>query len=439
MKGFPNQVADLAKIALGMRTLVRLVDAGDTARDDGVFGEGLVRAGVAGTGHLQMPVDLYIAAQRTKKPSNQSFRTTARGLRELYRLLDFIDDSSDQVVVTPLGRQATTFAGQPLVTQIDFWRSTIRVMDSVDQASHPYQVLLRLVGQKPGIIRAKCALALEARDDSPEELARIAALADLPEADIRRRLGVSTSNWDNAKKILPSWAEQLGDVIVTRRGGVKMYRLADAPGRANAGPPPIPAAPDLERAIPHTREHAVPRAPRTSRRVIPDTIGRAGTAERNDPEFEIQRNVDDPRAAAAAVSQRLDRLRRHNLIVQALATRLAHADAQLYEDPFDILALFATVGILVEVKTLDGTDIDERVRVREALGQLLYYEPFTAAPLAGQATIHKIACFEAAISGYHSAWLNHSGIGVIWTVGNHRFAADALAADVLRHYLEELR
>ena len=237
MKGFPNQVANLEKIALGIRTLVRLVDDGDDARDDGVFGEELVRAGVAGTGHSHMPVDQYINEQRTRKPSNQSFRTTARGLRELYRLLRFIDDSGRPVVVTPLGRQAATFAGQPFDTQINFWRSTIRVMvHSADQAnaSHPYQVLLRLVGQKPGIIRAKCALALEARDDSPEELARIVTLADLTEAEIRRRTGVTTSNWNNAKKILPSWAEQLGDVIVTGHRD-KTYRLADAPGRGEAG------------------------------------------------------------------------------------------------------------------------------------------------------------------------------------------------------------
>ena len=147
----------------------------------------------------------------------------------------------------------------------------------------------------------------------------------------------------------------------------------------------------------------------------------------------------NPGAADEANRLRLDRLRRHNLIVQALAARLAPSGAQLYEDPFDIFALITAVGILVEVKTLDGTDTDERERVRDALGQLLYYEPFTAAPLAGQATIHKIACFETAISDAHRAWLNRSNIGVIWTVGNGRFAADALATRVLRRCLEELR
>jgi hypothetical protein len=147
----------------------------------------------------------------------------------------------------------------------------------------------------------------------------------------------------------------------------------------------------------------------------------------------------NPAAAAEAIRRRLDRLRRHNEIVQLLARQLAGAGAQLHEDPFDILALILEIGILVEVKTLDGTPDDERDRVRDALGQLLYYEPFAAAPLVGQAAIHKIACFERPISADHRVWLNASGIGVIWSLGNDRFAGDALAARLLGRYLEELQ
>lgn len=221
MKGFPNQVADLAKLAAGMRSLVRLVDEGHNAKDDAVFGEDLLRAGVAGTGHTPVPVERYLREQRRRRPSNQSFRTTARGLRELYRLFGLIDDLGARVVVTDLGRQAAGFADRPLdADQIDFWRRVIRNVahrGEQPEASHPYQVLLRLVGRKPGITRTKCALALEARNGSPEELDRIARLADLSEEEIRRRIGVTEANWDNAKKVLPSLAEQLGDVIVTRR------------------------------------------------------------------------------------------------------------------------------------------------------------------------------------------------------------------------------
>jgi hypothetical protein len=82
VKGFPNQVADLEKLASGMRTLIERIGAGENPKDDGLFGQALVRAGVAGTGHTPMPVEEYIQQQLLNTPNNQSFRTTARGLRE---------------------------------------------------------------------------------------------------------------------------------------------------------------------------------------------------------------------------------------------------------------------------------------------------------------------------------------------------------------------
>ena len=425
-----------------MGTLVNLVDARARARDDGVFGEALVRAGVAGTGHTPRDIEQYIREQRAKAASDQSFRTTARGLRELYRLLRFINDTDRDapVEVTALGRQAAAFAGRPLGNeQLRFWRRAILDLRHTGggDVSHPYQVLLRLVARKPGITRAKCALALEARNDSPEELDRIVALADLPEDQIRARIGVTKSNWDNAKKVLPRFAEQLGDVIKTGEN----YRLADAPGRADAGEaepargrvePAHRAVPARAEAVAGDRREGGVRAPRTSRAV---TIGRAATADDWD---EVQIPPDlDPVAAAEAARLRRERLRRHNLIVQELARRLTAAGARLFEDPFDVLALVDATGILSEVKTLDGTEADERDRVQEALAQLLYYEGFVTQPVVGEAPIRKIACFERATSEPHRQWLNRQGIGVIWKERDG-FGLDALARDFLGRIVEQL-
>jgi hypothetical protein len=205
MKGFPNQIADLGKLAQGLRCIVQILDLGPNPKDDGVLGEALVRAGVLGTGHTPLPVERYIREQRAKPRDRQSFRTSARGLRELYRLLGLIDDSGPTVVVKPEGRQAAAFADQPMdAVQIQFWRRLIS--NFRHDGSHPYQVLLRLIAQRPGITRAKCALALEARDDSPQELERIVALSDLSEDRILAQIGVSKANWDNAKKVIPHFA-----------------------------------------------------------------------------------------------------------------------------------------------------------------------------------------------------------------------------------------
>jgi hypothetical protein len=436
MKGFPNQVADLGKLAKAMQCIVRLVDRGDQAKDDGVLGQELVRAGVAGTGHRPMPVEDYIRQQLENPQDRQSFRTTARGLRELFRILRFIEDSGDVVEVTDLGRQLAAFAGSPMnEARIGFWQRAIRNMshDGGDgQESHPYQVLLRLIARKPGLAKSKCALALEAKNDSPKELARIVALVDLLEEEIRRRLGVTPSNWANAVKVLPKLAEQLGDVVRTGQRGDYRYYIADAPGRAGAG-----AAEPRAGAVPaRTRRPSGPPAPRTSREVTPATIATTGPVDTFD-EVQVPPAVD-PAAAATAVRTRLDRRRRHNLLVQQLATQLAATGGRLYENPFDILEVIAELGILAEIKTLDGTEEDERERVRDALSQLLYYEAFVTRPVAGEVTIRKVACFERRPSDAHIKWLNDNGIAVIWQDGE-RFAGDALAYRFLRRFLEEVR
>lgn len=431
MKGFPNQVADLGKIAVAIRALARLVDGDRDARDDTVFGEALIRAGVAGTGHTPRPIDEYLSEQRQKPRNERSHGATARGLRELLRRMGLIDDSGARVFISEPGRQAASFAGSSMnAEQIEFWRTVIRNMihnEPDEEASHPYQVLLRLVARRPGITRAKCALALEARDDSAEELDRIVALADLDEEVIRRQIGVKKSNWDNAQKILPRFAEQLGDVVKQGRS----FTLAAGPGDADAGP---------AQTLAHSRArvprpiHARP--PSTSRLVTPDTIARAG-AEGFD-EVAISPDLD-PAAAQAAIRQRLARLGRHNAIVRAFGARLSEAGARLYEDPFDALALFGEVGVLAEMKSLNGSPADERDRVMEALSQLLYYEAFVTASVAGEAAIHKIACFEAPITAAHQKWLNNAGIGSLWQLPHGSFGGDALAANVLGDYIEELR
>ena len=434
MKGFPNQVAELTKIATGIGVLAELVDAGENARDDGVFGPALVRAGVAGTGHAPRPVEDYIRQQLALPAGNQSFRTTARGLRQLYRLMDLIDDAGATVEITPTGRQAASFAGAAFDrAQVEFWRRVIRNLTHEDPrgSSHPYQVLLRLVARVPGVTRAKCALALEARNDSAEELDRVVALAGLDEAAIIASIGVSRANWDNAKKVLPRFAEQLEDVV---RAG-QTYVIADAPGRADAGPAHAPAAPVRAPGVGRPRATGGIRAPRTSREVTPNTIGVAGTGEESD-EVQIAPELD-PAAAAAAITLRARRLRRHNLLVRELALRLAACGARLLEDPFDILAVVEASGLLVEVKSLDGSAEDERERVRDALSQLLYYEVFVVPPVAADAQIQKVACFESRISRDHSAFLNGHGIAVIWPDGEG-FAGDQLAVDTLRRYLNEL-
>ena len=217
MKGFPNQVAELPTLTRAMALIANLLAHDKDPKDDGVFGEALIKKGILGTGHKTISVAEYLAAQKKKtRASDQSYRTRARGLRELFRVLDVIDDSTTGVRLTESGRRIAALDVPLSPEGIRLWRGVILQMthDGGDgERSHPYQVLLRLVASRPGITRAKSALALEAKNDSTEELERIAELSDLSEEDILDAIHVTKSNWDNAKKILPRFAEQLGDVV----------------------------------------------------------------------------------------------------------------------------------------------------------------------------------------------------------------------------------
>jgi hypothetical protein len=432
MKGFPNQISDLGKLAVGMKCVAQLVDTKSNPSDDGILGEELVRAGVVGTGHSPIPIKQYLAKQAKKPLSNQSFRTSARGLRELFQLLGLININGGSIAITADGRQAAALSGKPLgPAEKEFWRRVLRSFEhqSVDTvSSHPYQVLLRLIARKPGITRAMCALALEAKDDSDAELERIVKLSGSAEETVRERIGVTKSNWDNAKKVLPSFAEQLGDVIKTGHTLV----LADAPGLGVGGKSGSGSA---AKQGPRPKAGGSPRPPRASRKVTPSTIGAAGLADKDEPPVPP---TLDPAATAKANAVRADRLRRHNLLVRKLAKRLDAAGMELHEDPFDVLAILGPVGLLCEMKTLDGNLEDERERVREALSQLLYYRAFVVAPIGGDAAIRMIACFEGPISVEHQTWLESFGIATLWTDGD-KFAGNALAVGALGGYLAELK
>jgi len=413
LKGFPNQIADFGKLAKGMQVAVEL--EGPDAKNDGLYGVALVHAGVAGTGHQAKPAEQYLAEQNLKPTSSQGHRTAARGLRELYRKLGLIEDNGPNLFVTALGRQAAGFADAPLdAAQSTFWRTALSNMSLGHDAnvSHPYQILLRLVARYPGISRARCALALEARDDSSAEMNRIGELVLLDEEAIIEAIGATRSNWDNAKKMLPRFAEQLGDVVRIQGG----YVLGNVPGGiASTRDRSVAAAP------------RVGRVPRSSRSVTPESIARAGLAERSEPALPTQ---IDPAQMEAAIATRADRVRRHNLIVRAIAGRLAGAGFSLYEDPFDVLAVGNGEALLLEIKTLDGSEADERDRVRDALAQLLYYEAFVTQPHVDGAPILKLACFESRPSNAHIDWLRRSDIVSVWQEGDE-FLADEMEADWL--------
>ena len=428
LKGFPNQINDLTKLARALGVANELLTEGAQLRDDGVYGEALVRAGVLGTGHSPRPVEEYLAKQRLKPHSNQSFRTSARGLRELFRLMNCLaeDPDANEAWLTPLGIRLASDSMEPLdEVENAQWRTAIAAIKIGD--SHPYQVLLRLVQRYPeGLQRSRCALCLEANDDSDEELERIIRLAAQDDdMQIWRDIGGDPhqrANWDNAVKVLPGFAEQLGDIVKT---GQSVRIAADTQDE-----PPV--APEVEAATsPATRPPEPIRA--IARAVDSTSIARAGTAS---DESEAISSARTPTAEelAATLTARAERLTRHNLLVRRIARRLQAIGCTLQENPFDCLASRDGQYVLIEVKTLHPRGDDERARVRDALAQLLYYKEFTLPDQCREVAM--IALFERKPSDHHVGWLSRHGICPVWASGDRFVTSDLQACGLLKEVTE---
>ena len=374
---------------------------------DDAFGEQLLRRGVINPGYGSGGIDDYLVVSRRKLLSNQSHRTSARGLREFLRLAHLVETQDGILGVTLSGdRLLEVYANNDLGLLNNQWKGIARnisVPDSEGIVSHPYQVMLRMLAARPGTPRAMCALALEALDDSDEELNRIIGLRDLnDESQIRAALTISKSNWDNAKKILPSIAEQIGDVA---RGQDGLYLVVA----------------DLTDLTSGSQTDEGRR--NTARRVTVATIASTKTPDDSDEAATI--NQASLVSLSDAIAKRADRTRRHNLLVQQFSASLLDQSAELWEGTFDCLAIDREAGLLAEMKTLDGSDSDETDQVRATVAQLLYYEAFDVQEIQelAEKPVVKVAVFESAPRDSHVLWLEGIGISVVWRLDGGEFAA----------------
>ena len=418
MKGFPNQIADIKKITMALDILSGLLNS-NSSTDDQTLGESLLFNKVIKAGKSGETIDTYLDRMSNLSPSNQGYRTTARGLKEFLTRVGLIQRVNEDIILTHLGRElleSWSTENNNRLRQV--WKSSMRQATAEDDfgISHPYRIMLRLLDERPGTQRALCALALEAENDSEEEFQRILYLHDLEDEDaIRARLSVTKSNWDNAKKILPSIAEQLGDVV---RDGQELHLASEGTSVATKAVNSSPVVP--------------------ARRTSTSRIASWRKPDKTDEITELQGSLSiDPASWTEAIARRSDRTDRHNRIVRRFAETLIGLEA-LWEDPFDCLAVAENKLILVEVKTLDGSIPDEVRQVRYAAGQLRYYEYFAIpASLLSNSNcgIVKVAVFERRPADYHVCWLESLAIVTVWTDGS-TFRARKDHAGKLSRYID---
>lgn len=147
-----------------------------------------------------------------------------------------------------------------------------------------------------------------------------------------------------------------------------------------------------------------------------------------DRDREIVSQVD----LTQATEKRLDRSMRHQALLRNVANFLENAGYTLYEGMIDCLAEKDQSDVLIfEMKTLDGTATDEMNQVRDALGQLLYYD-FLQSGQFEQATKIKFACFEYPISEQHQQLLLRNGCYAIWLEENNHIVGETKSINILR-------
>jgi len=417
MKNIPHQINDLGKLHSALQVFRELARAGADLHDDGAVGQAMARRGVYTFRNRTLSLDEALATEAQKPRQSQGTRTFARDIRRFFLLLGYLEaQPNGKVEVSDLGEHLVGVGNDtPEARQI--WRTALRTMSVMDEhgnASHPYVILLRLAASREGIDPPRLALALEARDDSDEELRRILNLAASDDWMIALKdAGATGTMIANATKVLPGLARQLND-IQTVAGRVRLS------GQRHGFAPDHPAGRS------ESGTEGVERWRRNHRQVGVDEIARAPVTPADAPDT---REYADPRETAEI---RRSRSVRHQRLVRDFARALSARGFDLLEDPYDILALRAgTPSVLLEAKTLSGDAADEVARVREALAQIFYYERFDVPAAQRAAGILRVALFERPVRAEHRVFLESLGVLTVWRDGD-KFVTSGWCDDQFR-------
>ncbi|MFR9289304.1 MAG: hypothetical protein ACLVL6_06040 [Clostridium paraputrificum] len=150
------------------------------------------------------------------------------------------------------------------------------------------------------------------------------------------------------------------------------------------------------------------------RKVDYTNIATFNPSDEDDDNYDKNKTFD----LSSGILKRKKRTERHQDIVKLIALDLARAGYSLYENPVDCLATKEKYdSLLFEIKTLDGTNSDERKQVQKAFVQLFYYEEFNIRNYTEE-KVKKIAVFENKISDEHILFFKKNGINVYWIDNN---------------------
>ncbi len=391
MKNIPHQFALIPRFEAALEVFRQLANQGRDLTSDSVVGEALALAGVhqfknAGARSVQ---DMLIL-ERTKPAASRGSHTCARDMRHFFKLMGFLvlnPDGALELTPPAIAVLVNSRAGQRMRAD-SVWRQALLGFEAVDAGgrSHPYQILLRLIASQPGLHKYAASLCLEARDDSEAEFARIKGIANQTNVQQAIRAIAGTAKADNAAKVLPSLAKQLGDVI--EEGG-RLFISSMLQGAIAAVP---------ERDVAHGKIGSMVRRPFEPRQ-------RSNSGRRRKLGKHARSVVINPDLLAG-------RFNEHEDCLDRFSVRLDQ-DSQKYEASYDLLVVRrrGQKALLVEAKTLRD---DAPIQTRIAYGQLGFYEYFDVKPMHPKCAIFSLVLTDRPLPPQCGVFLAEKGIGVVW-------------------------
>lgn len=403
MKNIPHQINQIPRLAQGLGVFASLLKTGKDIENDGTLGDALAIAGVYTFRSQRGTIQQMLAKEHTKPRGSQGTRTCARDLRRFYRLLGFLDNHA----LTADAQRLVDLQADPLGLEARaIWTTSLNSMllTEAGNTSHPYRILLRLVGECPGINRSLLGLCLEARDDSEVEFQRVRRLA-LLQADpnkVWKKLNVSPHMARNSVKILPALAQQIGDILEADYG----FHLGQASFIMTEDEP----------------VYALASRAKTRRRPY-DPGRRMATADLEERRKSVR--IYDPDLIG-------ERFTAHEACLRRFSELIPKPHEQ-YEGDYDLLVVAPKQALVIEVKTIRD---DEAKQLRLALGQILYYEHILVRPMYPDHNIRLLIVTDSRPHEDLVRLLEKYQIGVVWLPSQNDLAGrSTLASGYLNQFL----
>jgi hypothetical protein len=263
-------------------------------------------------------------------------------------------------------------------------------------------------------------------------------------SDELQTAGITESNARNSVKILPALAEHLG--LISRSGGVatltpygrtvldkftRRYIPVVAPVTH-----PVATTPPMTTPVPVTPSTVTARRDPFFRIVTSETEVRRNWTPEDTEEGEVEYDAKDEAERQNRLRERTDA---HQDTLAKFLQLFQGKNWRIGTGNFDILSEKADVALLAEVKTIIQGDIsDERLRIIDGVGKLLFYEAFDVPSLLSnnQARVQKIMVFsKKPNSQEHVDFLTGKGIWVIWFNENGELDGELNAITELQRLL----